>query len=119
MFKVVRDSKDIFFAYIGKLILGSRQKNMVIIGITGTKGKSTVVSLMSHILNNAGIPFGSFSTIEQNINGKITRNDSKLTMPGRATINLFLKKAYDKGARVGLIEVTSVGMKQHRGDFIE
>lgn len=119
VFKIVRDIKDIFFAYLGKFILGFRQKNMVIIGVTGTKGKTTVVSLMSHILHNAGVPFGSFSTIEQNINGKIIRNDSKLTMPGRAAINLFLKKAYNKGARVGLIEVTSVGLKQHRGDFIE
>src|SRR3989344_1687334 len=93
-------------------------KKMIIIGVTGTNGKSTVVELIGKILEEANFSVASLSSIQFKIAGKEKPNLLKMTMPGRFQLQKFLRKAFDSGCSYGVIEVTSEGIAQHRHRFI-
>ena len=93
-------------------------KKMIIIGVTGTNGKSTVVELIGKILEEANFSVASLSSIQFKIAGKEQPNLLKMTMPGRFQLQKFLRKAFDSGCRYGVIEVTSEGIAQYRHRFI-
>ena len=78
------------------------------IGITGTKGKTTVVELLKFILEKSGQKTTALSSI----------NSTSNTMPGRFFIQRFLRRAVDSGCKYALIEVTSEGVKLGRHRFI-
>jgi UDP-N-acetylmuramoyl-L-alanyl-D-glutamate--2,6-diaminopimelate ligase len=105
-------------AFLGALKYGFPSRRLEVIGVTGTSGKSTTVNLISNILEEAGIPAASTSSIRFRINGKEQLNLLKMTMPGRWRIQKFLKEAADAGCKTAIVEVTSEGIKQHRHQFI-
>ncbi|MBZ9569521.1 UDP-N-acetylmuramoyl-L-alanyl-D-glutamate--2,6-diaminopimelate ligase [Patescibacteria group bacterium] len=92
---------------------------MIIIGVTGTSGKSTVVNLTTKILEEAGYKVASLSSIKFKIGQKIWSNILKMTMPGRLRLQRFLKEALDTNCQYVVLEVTSEGIKQHRHRFID
>ena len=77
-------------AFLGALRYGFPSRRLEVIGVTGTSGKSTTVNLISNILEEAGIPVASTSSIRFRINGKEQLNLLKMTMPGRWRIQKFL-----------------------------
>ena len=87
---------------------------MLIIGVTGTNGKSTVVEFTHHIFMNADIPVASLSSLRTRIIEKEGRNESDMTMPGRFALQRFLARAQAAGCRTAIIEVTSEGIAQSR-----
>ncbi|KPJ54700.1 hypothetical protein AMJ47_03580 [Parcubacteria bacterium DG_72] len=106
-------------AALGASLYGFAAKKLVVIGITGTKGKSTVVELTSHILKQAGFKTASLSSIKFKIADKEEENKLKMTMPGRFKIQRFLRKAVKAGCKYAVLEVTSEGIKQYRHKFID
>ena len=126
--KLVRVIKDKAFAFYGKILLKDIQKNMYIIGLTGTKGKTTTIDAICHILKKLDIKFCAYTTSFEMINGEkkdhsdksaFLSKQSRSTMPGRSAVHKFIKKGYELGAKIAIIEATSVGLNQHRGDYIE
>lgn len=89
---------------------------MIIVGVTGTKGKSTVVNMLSFVLKKLDIKYASYSTLETSNNNASNLNTQKMTMPGRWTLPMYFKNAFKNGARIGIIEATSSGLNQFRGD---
>ena len=108
----------LFLSFAGAFFYGFPSKKLIVIGITGTNGKSTVVHLASKILEEAGEKVCSLSSIRFKIGEEEYPNDLKMTMPGRFKIQRFLRKAADSGCRYAILEVTSEGIKQHRHRFI-
>ncbi len=104
------------WSVIGHIILRGIQDKMVIVGVTGTKGKSTVVNILSFVLKKLDIKYASCSTLEASDNTGSKLNTQKMTMPGRWILPMYFKKAYLNGARIGIIEATSSGLSQFRGD---
>ena len=104
--------------FASALMYGFPAKNLVVIGITGTNGKSTTVDMTTRILKEAGIAVASLSSVRFQIKDKEWRNTKKMTMPGRFFIQQFLRKAKDAGCTHIVLEVTSEGMLQHRHRFI-
>lgn len=106
-------------AFFGVLIYGFPSKKLIIIGVTGTNGKSTVVHLLSEILEKSGFKVASLSSIKFKIGKKERPNMLKMTMPGRFKLQKFLKDAVNVRCKYAILEVTSEGIKQHRHRFID
>lgn len=105
-------------AFLGAILYGFPSKKMTVIGVTGTKGKSTVVELCHQIFQEAGYKVASLSSIRFKIGNKENQNLLKMTMPGRFKIQKFFKQALLSGCRYVILEVTSEGILQHRHKFI-
>jgi len=112
-----------FYYYIwalaGAIVYGFPSRKLIVIGVTGTNGKSTVTDLTSRILIEAGFKTASLSSIRFKINDQERQNKLKMTMPGRFSIQKFLRQAKNAGCKYVVLETTSEGIKQHRHRFID
>ena len=106
------------WAFFGALIFGFPGRKMKIIGVTGTSGKSTTVDFITRILEENGARVASLSSVRFKIADKEWKNNLKMTMPGRLTIQRFLKDAANAHCQYAVLEVTSEGIKQFRHKFI-
>jgi UDP-N-acetylmuramoyl-L-alanyl-D-glutamate--2,6-diaminopimelate ligase len=106
------------WAFFGALLYGFPAKNMVVVGVTGTNGKSTTVDMISRIFKEAGLKTASLSSVRFQIQEKEWQNKMKMTMPGRFVIQRFLREAKRAGCTHIVLEVTSEGILQHRHRFI-
>lgn len=107
------------WSFLGAVLYGFPSKKLKVIGVTGTNGKSTVIEMISSILEEAGFKIAALSSIKFKIADKEEPNMLKMTMPGRFTLQKFLKQAVNVKCQYAVIEVTSEGIKQHRHRFID
>ncbi len=117
--KFVFDIYHYLLALIGAVIYGFPSKKMIVVGVTGTNGKSTVVHLATEILETAGYKTASLSSIRFKVGEREEKNMLKMTMPGRMKLQKFLRQAVKNGCKYAVIEVTSEGIKQFRHKFID
>jgi len=96
------------------ILYGFPSRKLIVIGVTGTNGKSTTVNLISKIFEQAGEKVGFTTTINFKIAEKEWLNDTKMTMPGRFELQKFLKKMVDAGCKYAVIETSSQGLDQFR-----
>jgi UDP-N-acetylmuramoyl-L-alanyl-D-glutamate--2,6-diaminopimelate ligase len=101
-------------AVLANIIYGRPSEKMIVIGVTGTNGKSTTVSLIAKILEEAGYKVGATSTAIFKIAGKEWLNDKKMTMLGRFQLQRLLKEMVKAGCRYAIIETSSQGIDQYR-----
>lgn len=94
-------------------------KNITVIGVTGTKGKSTVTELIGALLEAGGARVALAGTIRFKIGDESEPNLHKMTMPGRFFMQHFLRRAVDAGCTVVVLEMTSEGVKQYRHKWID
>jgi UDP-N-acetylmuramyl-tripeptide synthetase len=106
-------------AYIGAVKYRHPSRDITVIAVTGTKGKSTTTEILAHILRGAGYKTASLSTIQFTYGEEKERNMFKMTMPGRYFTQLFLRRAVDAGCTHAVMEMTSEGAKQYRHKFID
>jgi UDP-N-acetylmuramoyl-L-alanyl-D-glutamate--2,6-diaminopimelate ligase len=90
-----------------------------VIGITGTKGKTTTLELLNAILEAAGKTTALLSSLRVKIGEKSEKNSSGNSMPGRGYIQKFLSDAVRARCSYALIEVTSQGVVAHRHRFVK
>lgn len=106
-------------ALLGALRYGLPSRRLVVIGITGTKGKTSTTELLNGILEAAGKKTAVLGTLRFKVGKKNERNLKKMTMPGRFFVQKFLSDAVVAGCTHAIIEMTSEGAKQYRQRFID
>lgn len=116
---ILRPPYHYALSYLADLIYKHPSREINVIGITGTKGKSTVTEILTRILETEGHTIASLSTIQFKIGDKVERNLYKMTMPGRFFVQRFLRRAVTAGCTHAIIEITSEGAKQYRHQFLE
>ena len=115
--KLFRAGQPIYhwgLAWAGALLYGFPARSMKVIGVTGTKGKSTTVFLIAKIFEEAGLSVAMIGSLGYKIKEKEWPNTLKMTMPGRLKIQQFLYRAKKAGCKYVVLEVTSEGIKQKR-----
>jgi len=89
-------------------------KKLTLIGVTGTDGKTTVTTMIYHILHESGLPTGYISTIKAKIEEKEFDTGLHVTTPNPWVIPKYLKMMVDSGIKYVVIEATSQGLEQNR-----
>ncbi len=84
-----------------------------LIGITGTKGKTTTTYMIKEILEKAGKKVGLIGTIETEIAGKKIKNNDRTT-PESLELQKLLDNMVKAGVEIAVMEVSSQSLKLHR-----
>ncbi len=90
-------------------------KKFKLIGVTGTKGKTTTTYMIKEILEKAGKNVGLIGTIATYINGKKLK-DSDRTTPESLELQQLFSKMVEEKVEVVVMEVSSQSLKLHRVD---
>lgn len=107
------------WAFFSALVCGFPARKLTVIGITGTKGKSSVSEMLFAILRHANYSTAMAGTIRFAVNEESSPNLFKMTMPGRGFLQVFLMGAVAGGAKYAIVEVTSEGAVQNRHLFLD
>ncbi len=105
-------------AFCAALWYSFPSESMVVIGVTGTKGKSSTIFMLAKILEEAGIKVAVSSSLMFKIKENEWLNPYHMTMAGRFKLQEFLYQAKQAGCTHVIIETTSEGIKQFRHKFI-
>jgi len=97
-------------------IHGHPDREMLMVGITGTNGKSTVSFLIASMLEEAGYPTGAIGTLGHQFDGEIFGTDR--TTPEASHFNRLLARMRDSGATAVSAEVSSQGLALGRVEGI-
>lgn len=97
---------------------GNPSRKFKLIGVTGTKGKTTTTFMIKEILEKAGKKVGLVGTIATYINGKKIK-DSNRTTPESLELQRDFAQMVDEGVEVVVMEVSSQSLKLHRVDGCE
>ena len=103
-----------FMALFATLYYGFPSKRMIVIGVTGTKGKTSTINFMWSCLMAGGYKTGIISTANIRIGEKEFLNKYHMTMPGRFTIQKLMAHMVKNGCKFCIVETTSEGIKQYR-----
>lgn len=106
-------------AFLAAVLYGNPSKKITVIGVTGTKGKTTTCNIIAQILNLAGFKTGMASTVNFRIGNKEWTNKTKQTMLGRLKLQKLLARMVREGCKYAVIETSSEGIIQYRHRFID
>ena len=105
-------------AFLGAIIYRFPSRGLTVIGITGTKGKTSVLELINVMLEASGKKTALFSSVRIKLGGTTRDNLVGNTQPGRFYFQYFMREAERRGCKYVLLEVTSEGVRFSRHRFI-
>ena len=91
---------------------GNPSRELTLVGITGTNGKTTTVTLLYNLFRGLGYKCGLLSTIANYVGDKCLETANTTADP--LTINELMRQMVDEGCKFCFMEVSSIGMEQER-----
>ncbi len=107
----VRDSR-LALGLLASAIEGNPSREMIILGVTGTSGKTTTSYLLESILHASGKKVGLIGTVSYRYDGKET--PSTHTTPSPIELHRLLRSMRNQGCEAVVMEVSSHALKQRR-----
>ncbi|MFA5917779.1 MAG: UDP-N-acetylmuramoyl-L-alanyl-D-glutamate--2,6-diaminopimelate ligase [Candidatus Gracilibacteria bacterium] len=101
-------------AILANIVYGFPSKQMTIIGITGTNGKTTTTNIIAKGLREAGYKVFMFSTINIIMGDEEVVNNTKMTSPDAFVLQKLLKQAKERGCTIAVIETSSHSILMNR-----
>ncbi|HRF99858.1 MAG TPA: UDP-N-acetylmuramoyl-L-alanyl-D-glutamate--2,6-diaminopimelate ligase [Bacteroidia bacterium] len=98
--------------YIACNFYDNPSEKLKLVGITGTNGKTTTVTLLFNLFRGLGYNVGLLSTVENKINTTVI--PSTHTTPDALALNELLAKMVEAGCQYAFMEVSSHAIVQHR-----
>lgn len=89
-------------------------RQLGVIGVTGTDGKTTTVRMVSALLTAAGVPHGRISTVDIAVGPQVRPNDTNHTTPQAPAIHRMLREMVEAGAPFAVLEASSHALALNR-----
>lgn len=116
--RIIPEGCILFFHFLiakfATLYYGNPSGKMVVIGVTGTKGKTSTVNFIWSALSAGGLKTGIISSANIRIGDEEELNKYHMTMPGRFELQRHLSRMINAGCQYCVVEVSSEGIKQSR-----
>lgn len=103
-------------AHIAAAWYGRPSRQMQVIGVTGTDGKTTTSTLIHAALTAAGRRVALITTVQAQFGGEAWDTGLHTTTPDAPDLQRLLRAVRDRGAEAVVLEVTSHGLAQRRVD---
>jgi UDP-N-acetylmuramoyl-L-alanyl-D-glutamate--2,6-diaminopimelate ligase len=100
--------------WFGAVWHGFPGRKIKVIGVAGTKGKTTTAYFISQLLEGLGKRVALYSTAAVKIAGQEELNTQKMTTPGRGFMQKVLARAVKAQCDYAVLEISSHGLKQFR-----
>ncbi len=119
LYKALQPYYHLLLAATGTIIYRKPSRHIYVIGVTGTKGKSSTTEFINSVLEASGKKTAILSTIRFKFGEVSSPNKYKMTMPGRLFTQKFLRDAVNAQCDYAIIEMTSEGARFFRHTGIE
>lgn len=106
-------------AKCGAIFYGQPSRHLLVIAVTGTKGKTSTTEMTNAVFEAAGYKTALLNSVRMKTAGVSLPNPAGRSMPGRFFIQRFLARALRAGCTTAIIEMTSEGARQYRHRDIE
>ncbi len=111
---LVNYCKHLPMGIMANLYYGFPSKELIVIGVTGTDGKTTTSMMLFHILKSAGLKAAIISTVSARIGDQDIDTGFHVTSPDHFPLQKLLRRIVNQGYRYVVLEATSQGLDQHR-----
>lgn len=108
---LVNDTRYVL-AVLSAAWFGHPAEELRVVGITGTKGKTTTSHMIRSVLESAGIRTGLIGTIGTVVGEKVIQTEN--TTPESYDVQRYLRMMADDGCKAAVIEASSIGLRDHR-----
>jgi UDP-N-acetylmuramyl-tripeptide synthetase len=118
LFKKIQPAYHYIIAALAAVWYRYPSRSLIVIGVTGTTGKTSSVYFIAKVLESAGYNVGYTSTAMFDDGKREWLNDKKMTMPGRFFVQKILRRMVKNRCQYAIVETTSEGIVQFRHKFI-
>lgn len=116
---IAADETRMALSHAAAWFYGYPSRELTVVGVTGTDGKTTTEYLATYVLENGGFRVGRLGTVDAYVGGEADHGTDRMTTPEAPEIHRLLRKMVDAGCDVALVESTSHGLALHRLDDVE
>ena len=101
-------------ALAASTLYGHPSRDMIVVGVTGTDGKTTTSTLLHAMLTAAGRRVGLISTVAARVGQDALDTGLHVTTPEAEDVQRYLALMREAGTEIAVLETTSHGLHQHR-----